>query len=336
MKQLTTLLALTSLLAGCGQTAHDTPATLAMTSQATRTLPTGTSGGAATAGGVTRSYEVYSPPSTAGKARPLVVMLHGCTQDPADFAAGTQMNALADAQNFVVLYPAQDSSANANKCWNWFESAHQTRGQGEPAVIKAMVDQIKAATPIDERRVYVAGISAGGAMSVMMAATYPDVFAANGVSAGLEYQAGTDLVSGVAAMSLGGPNPALQGAAAFRASGSQRRVVPSIVFHGTNDVTVAPVNGQQAAEQSLHTADLADDGLNNGSVSSAGAVTTAGAVPGGKAYTVTAYAGGQVELWSISGMRHAWSGGNAAGSYTDPQGPDASAEMWRFFSTHHR
>ncbi|MFC4425574.1 alpha/beta hydrolase family esterase [Deinococcus navajonensis] len=336
MKPLTILLTLTSLLAGCGQTGRHTPAALTTISQATRTLPTGTSGGSTTAGGVTRTYEVYSPPTGTSKARPLVVMLHGCTQNPADFAAGTQMNALADVHNFVVLYPAQDSAANANKCWNWFEPAHQTRGLGEPAVIKAMVDQIRSVTAIDDRRVYVAGLSAGGAMSVIMAATYPDVFAASGVSAGLEYQAGTDLVSGVAAMSLGGPNPALQGTAAFRASGSQRQGVPSIIFHGTNDVTVAPVNGQQAAEQALQTADLADDGLDNDSISGAAAVTSEGAVAGGRSYTVTTYAGGQVELWKVNGMTHAWSGGNAAGSYTDSAGPDASAELWRFFSAHHR
>ncbi|WP_216322410.1 extracellular catalytic domain type 1 short-chain-length polyhydroxyalkanoate depolymerase [Deinococcus aestuarii] len=325
MKRPAALLSAPLLLAACSQSPSPAPA---LSAQATGTTVTGSATGA----GVTRNYTLYTPTAGTGTPRPLVVMLHGCTQSPADFAAGTRMNDLADQKGFLVVYPEQPGSANQNKCWNWFEPAHQARGQGEPAAIKAIVDAIKGRTSVDGSRVYVAGLSAGAAMSVIMGATYPDVFSAIGVGAGLEYKAATSTAAAFTAMNSGGPNPDTQGTAAYNAMGTTKRNVRAIVFHGTSDYTVSPVNGDQVAAQWVQTNDLTDDGQDNGSKNTSQVSTRSGTVSGGRAYTVKTYAGGVVELWNVTGMGHAWSGGSTAGSYTDPQGPDASAEMWRFFS----
>ncbi|GGL13575.1 extracellular catalytic domain type 1 short-chain-length polyhydroxyalkanoate depolymerase [Deinococcus radiotolerans] len=321
------LLSLPLLLAACAQ-APSSPLSSPLHAQATGTTTTGSATGA----GVTRNYTLYTPTAGAGAARPLVVMLHGCTQSPADFAAGTRMNDLADTQGFLVVYPEQPSSANQNKCWNWFDPAHQARGQGEPAAIKAVVDAVKGKVNVDAARVYVAGLSAGAAMSVIMGATYPDVFSGIGVASGLEFKAATSSSAAFTAMNSGGPNPDAQGTAAYAAMGTFKRTVRTIVFHGSSDYTVYPVNGDQVAAQWVQTNDLADDGQDNGSRSTAQVTTRSGTVSGGRAYSVKTFAGGVVEQWSVTGMGHAWSGGSTAGSYTDPKGPDASAELWRFFS----
>ncbi|MCP2015093.1 poly(hydroxyalkanoate) depolymerase family esterase [Deinococcus sp. HSC-46F16] len=328
MKRFLPLLSASLLLAACSQAPSATAPAPGLRAQATGTSVTGS----ATGGGVTRNYTLYTPPAGAGTPRPLVVMLHGCTQSPADFAAGTRMNDLADQKGFLVVYPEQPSSANQNKCWNWFEPTHQSRGQGEPAAIKAIVDAVKGRTSVDGSRVYVAGLSAGAAMSVIMGATYPDVFSAIGVGAGLEYKAATSTAAAFTAMNSGGPNPDAQGIAAYNAMGTAKRNVRAIVFHGTSDYTVYPVNGDQVAAQWVQTNDLTDDGADNGSKATSQVTSRSGTVSGGRAYTVKTYAGGVVEHWTVTGMGHAWSGGSTAGTYTDPQGPDASAEMWRFFS----
>ncbi|GGB77594.1 PHB depolymerase family esterase [Deinococcus soli (ex Cha et al. 2016)] len=326
------LMSLPLLLAACAQ-APSSPLSSPHPSSPLRAQATGiTTTGSATGASVTRAYTLYTPTAGAGAARPLVVMLHGCTQSPADFAAGTRMNDLADTQGFLVVYPEQPSSANQNKCWNWFDPAHQARGQGEPAAIKAVVDAVKGKVNVDAARVYVAGLSAGAAMSVIMGATYPDVFSGVGVASGLEFRAATSSSAAFTAMNSGGPNPDAQGTAAYNAMGTFKRTVRTIVFHGSSDYTVYPVNGDQVAAQWVQTNDLADDGQDNGSRSAAQVTTRSGTVSGGRAYTVKTFAGGVVEQWSVTGMGHAWSGGSTAGSYTDPKGPDASAELWRFFS----
>jgi poly(hydroxyalkanoate) depolymerase family esterase len=286
-----------------------------------------------------RIYKLYIPDGyQAGTPIPAVVMLHGCTQNPDDFAAGTEMNAYADQHTFFAIYPEQPATANANKCWNWFEPAHQERGSGEPALIVGMLDDVKHDYSVDSSRVYVAGISAGGAMTVIMGATYPDVFAAIGVSAGLEYKAGHDLPSALLAQEQGGPDPVSQGNAAYTAMGAYERVVPVMVFHGTLDVTVAPINGNQVLSQWAQTNDLASDDVDNNDIDDVPEATLPGSVPGGHTYTRYVYndsAGADVmEKYIVDGMRHAWSGGNAAGSYTDPQGPKASELMWQFFVDH--
>ncbi|MGW5891172.1 extracellular catalytic domain type 1 short-chain-length polyhydroxyalkanoate depolymerase [Priestia megaterium] len=286
-----------------------------------------------------RTYKLYVPSSyQGGAALPLVVMLHGCTQDPDQFAAGTQMNALAETEKFFVLYPEQPSSANSNKCWNWFDTAHQSRGSGEPALIAGMVNQIKSSYSIDADQVFVGGLSAGAAMSVIMGATYPDIFAAISVGAGLEYKAATSVTGAYTAMNSGGPNPIQQGDLAYSAMGEHKRVVPVILFHGTADYTVAPINAHQILSQWAQTNDRASDGLDNNNIDDTADQTLPGTVSGGRSYTQYIYkdtAGKTVmEKYMIEGMGHAWSGGSTSGSYTDPKGPNATKLSWNFFKNH--
>ena len=264
-----------------------------------------------------RSYKLYVPScAEAGVALPLVVMLHGCTQSPDDFAAGTRMNDWAERDGFLVCYPAQTSSANGQRCWNWFKGADQRRDSGEPALIAGITRDVMARQPVDPTRVYVAGLSAGGALAATMGRRYPDLYAAVGVHSGLACGAAHDVNSAFAAMRGGaGPHVAEDGAAA----------VPAIVFHGDRDTTVHPVNADEVAAQAI----------------SAAAVETAsedGTASNGRAYRRTRHvdAGGRtlVEQWTVHGAGHAWSGGSTSGSYTDPQGPDASGEMLRFFAEH--
>lgn len=271
--------------------------------------------------GRTLAFKLYVPPSRAGtppKARPLVLMLHGCTQNPADFAAGTQMNTLAREHGFVVLYPAQTQHANAQKCWNWFKPQHQQRGRGEPAVLTALTQSVMAEQGIDPARVYVAGLSAGAAMADILGRCYPDVFAAVGVHSGLPSGAADTVMSALSAMRSGtkaAPAPLGNGA-----------MPPVIVFHGDADATVHPRNGTSVVS--------AARGPQNGSESAPQIVQ--GSSAQGQRYTQTVYANGQrtVEHWVLHGAGHAWSGGNATGTYTDPKGADASMEMLRFFMAH--
>lgn len=290
-----------------------------------------------------RPYFVYTPVNyQVGTVVPLIVMLHGCTQTPTDFANGTQMNALADQDQFIVVYPQQTSSDNSLSCWNWFQTADQMRGSGEPAIIAGIVQTVEQTTSrwtIDTNRVYVAGMSAGAAMAVIMAATYPDIFAAMGSESGLEYQAATSQTAASTAQSQGGPSPMQQGQVAFNAMGSAARVVPTIVFQGQSDFTVAPVNGDQIVQQWMETDHLASNNTYNASFGSP-TTTTNGQVPGssGHSYTVQTWNnnnGTEIEeYWKINGMGHAWSGGSSSGSFTDPNGPSATNAMYTFFINH--
>lgn len=290
-----------------------------------------------------RPYYVYTPANyQVGTAVPLIVMLHGCTQTPTDFANGTQMNALADQDQFIVVYPQQTSTYNALSCWNWFQTADQARGSGEPAIIAGIVQTVEQTTSqwtIDPNRVYVAGMSAGAAMAVIMGATYPDIFAAIGVHSGLEYQAATSETAATMAQSQGGPSPTTQGQAAYNAMGGAAREVPTIDFQGQSDFTVYPVNGDQVIEQWMQTDHLASNGTYNASFSSP-STTTNGQVSGsgGHSYTVQTWNdsnGVEIEeYWKINGMGHAWSGGSSSGSYTDPNGPSATNAMYTFFMNH--
>jgi poly(hydroxyalkanoate) depolymerase family esterase len=286
-----------------------------------------------------KSYKVYVPSGYTGStAVPMVVMLHGCTQDPDQFATGTKMNSIAERETFIAVYPDQPSSENQNKCWRWFLSSHQSRGYGDPAHIAGITAKVKKDYSIHNDKVYVTGLSAGAAMSVIMGATYPDVFAAIGVGAGLEYKAATSESSAWNVMLNGGPDPNQQGTTAYHAMGSYKRVVPTIVFHGTSDYTVYPVNGHQVLSQWAQTNDLASDGLDNGNIDDTPEETVTGKVPDGRTFTHYTYkdsTGATVlEKYMIDGMGHAWSGGNSAGSYTDPKGPDSSEITWQFFKNH--
>lgn len=283
-----------------------------------------------------KPYKLYVPSDYDEDAEiPLVVMLHGCTQNAADFAAGTEMNAVAEQEGFMVLYPEQPRSGNFNYCWNWFEPAHQARESGEPATIAGMVGKVKDDYVIDDDRVYVTGLSAGGAMSVIMGATYPDVFTAIGVGSGLEYKAATNLIEANMAMQNGGPNPAIQGERAFEAMGEHARIVPVIVFHGSDDWTVRPINGDQVTEQWIETNNLIYSDSDH--ISKSPSETIQHDNPNGKNYTQYLYKNSKgesiVEKYIVHGMGHAWSGGSLQGSHTDPQGPSASEIMWNFFKS---
>jgi poly(hydroxyalkanoate) depolymerase family esterase len=260
-----------------------------------------------------RRYRLYVPASWKGGPLPLVVMLHGCTQSPDDFAAGTRMNDLAEEHTFLVAYPAQPASANPSRCWNWFNGSEQQRGHGEPSLIAGITQQIMKEFPIARGRVYVAGLSAGGAAAATLGATYPDLFAAVGVHSGLACGAARDLPSAFAAMRQGG------------GAGARSAIVPTIAFHGDADKTVNPVNGEQVIAQATPAARLETSVVH-------------GKADGGVSYIRTsksdATGRSMLEHWVLHGVGHAWSGGSPAGSYTDARGPDASREMVRFFLQH--
>jgi poly(hydroxyalkanoate) depolymerase family esterase len=296
-----------------------------------------------TEAGLTRAYILYLPPAVASPAVPasipLVVMLHGCTQSPDDFAAGTAMNELASEQGFAVLYPAQSQDANAARCWNWYEPGHQQRGSGEPAVLASLTQSVITQHGLDARRVYVAGLSAGGAMAAILGEAYPDLYAAVGIHSGLASGAANDLMSALSAMKHG------RSAAASEATNEKATVLtahapgashplPTIVFHGDSDAVVHPDNGMQAIEAAI----VAGEPDIMGSAAPM-AVVEQGVSPKGRGYTRTTHPHAethlnQAEHWLLHGGGHAWSGGSALGSFTDPDGPDATREMWRFFNSH--
>jgi poly(hydroxyalkanoate) depolymerase family esterase len=263
-----------------------------------------------------RRCRLFVPSCPAEDIAGLVVMLHGCKQDPDDFAAGTGMNALADANRLLVVYPAQNGTANVASCWNWFDPAHQSRDAGEPAILSGITREIVSEFAVNPDRVFVAGLSAGGAMAAVLAETHPDLFAAVGVHSGLPYGSANDVMSAFAAMRGQGP----LGAPGRTRAGQGPRL---IVFHGTADHTVHPRNAENIVAGACHAV--------------AGSIVreARGQTASGRDYTCRTVAApngsAQIELWLVEGGAHAWSGGHPSGSYTDPGGPDASAEMVRFF-----
>jgi len=268
----------------------------------------------------TRSYKVYVPAGYLAQSSdllPMVVMLHGCTQNPDDFAAGTRMNTLADEHGFIAVYPAQSAGANAQKCWNWFRTEDQLRDSGEPAIIAGITTEVASTYRIDPRRIFVAGMSAGAAMAVILATTHPDLYAAVGAHSGLAYASAHDVPSAFRAMR------AANGSAisARRAAMS----VPTIVFHGDNDQTVHAGNAAAIVRQAI--AEQGGSALHE--------EASQGTAVGGRQFSRTVYLDPRnavvAEHWIVHGAGHAWSGGSTAGTFTDASGPDASKEMVRFF-----
>lgn len=298
----------------------------------------------------TRSFKLFEPAGIDGSARPLVVMLHGCTQSPDDFAAGTRMNELAEAEGFYVLYPAQAPRSNAHKCWNWFVPADQRRGAGEPALLAGMTRHVMQTHAIDADRIFVAGLSAGGAMAAILAREYPDLFAAAGVHSGIAPGVAHDVASAFTVMK-GGPGtaaawhtptsasmPLWTAAPAPAAStpGYAKAGLPSapvIVFHGDADATVAPANGDAVIAAALEgaTPTRRDDSQGRASNAARGHRRSVW-----HAESSSDPARTLAEQWVVQGAPHAWSGGASKGSFTDPSGPDASREMLRFFLAHPR
>jgi len=275
------------------------------------------------------NYKLFIPANIAVVKPPLIVMLHGCMQSPDDFARGTRMNMLAQEHGYVVAYPAQAESKNASKCWNWFRTEDQQRGSGEAAIIAALTRYLVEKHGLDEDRVYVAGLSAGGAMAAVLAGTHPDVYAAIGVHSGLPFGVAHDLPSAFAAMKRGATM-------SYGAAPAGQIPLPAIVFHGDGDTTVDPCNGAAVIAQFMGTTAAGCDTESDASH----ATVERGAVAGGRTYTRTIFTSAEGRLigeqWVVHGAGHAWFGGDSRGPYTDPLGPDASAHMLRFFSAQAR
>jgi poly(hydroxyalkanoate) depolymerase family esterase len=277
-----------------------------------------------------RNYRVYVPSTYHGQALPLVVMLHGANQDAEDFAAGTQMNRVAEAQQYIVAYPEQPLSASLIKCWHWFRPMDQLRDSGEPSIIAGITREVIQTYNADPRRVYIAGMSAGGAMAVNLAETYPDIYAAAGIHSGLPYGVADELFSALAAMNDGlrktGPRPPVDDIIPLQP-------VPLIVFHGDRDHIVHPRNSD--ALMAINTP-VADGRVEAPEETRSPAATRSDNLSNGYSYTRTVFrddAGVTVgEQWLVHELGHAWSGGDSAGTYTDARGPDASHHMIRFFA----
>ena len=297
--------------------------------------------GAHTHASQTRRYKLYVPPGHLGRQLPLVVMLHGCTQDPDDFAAGTGMNEQAREQGFFVLYPAQSQDANPSRCWNWFKHNHQQRGSGEPALLADMTQAVMKQHDIDARRVYIAGLSAGGAMAAIVAEAYPDIFAAVGVHSGLPRGAASNVLEALTAMKNGGTGTAPRANAnrvGFTSAAAAARPplpVPTIVFHGDKDQTVHPRNGERIIAAVLGSVVGAADAGESHAIPAGSPQVEHGVSAQGRRYTRSAHRDDKgntfAEHWLLHGAGHAWSGGKAEGSYTDTKGPDATHAMLRFF-----
>lgn len=281
-----------------------------------------------------REYRLYVPAGSADRPAPLVVMLHGCTQSPETFAESTRMNSHADGAGFVVLYPAQKLTSNPTRCWNWFSPKNQTRDSGEPAEIVALIEQVARDYPIDRKRVYVAGLSAGASMSAILAACYPDVFAAAAIHDGTMYKSASTLVEAQKVMLTGkAPDPERLGSEAWNCGGKRPLTVPVMVWHGQGDNVVNRGNAELLVRQFLALNDLADDGKSNGSAKQVSSKKS-GQVDAGYSYTITRYGSRRrplVEYYEVAEMGHAWSGGKDDLLFSDAKGPDASMLMWDFF-----
>lgn len=265
-----------------------------------------------------RQYKLFVPTRYGSKPLPLIIMLHGCKQTAVDFSIGTGMNVLAEKYECLVAYPIQPRRASRGKCWNWYKPEHQQRDLGEPSIIAGITRDIIANFNVDATRVYVAGLSAGGAMAAVMINTYPDLYAAAGVHSGLPYRRASGLLSALGAMKIGIGAP--RGLSAIGIQAAQR---PLIVFHGDSDRTVHPSNGWELLQgfEGAH-ATVSEEIVDQAQ---------------GRRSTLRKMQssdGIDAEYWLVHGAPHAWAGGNESGSYTDASGPNASAEMMRFFLAH--
>ena len=295
---------------------------------------TGFSSSEFTHAGLSIPYRLYIPSTHPARPMPLLVLLHGCTQDATDFATGTAMNDVADENGIAVLYPSQTASANVNKCWNWFEPAHQRRGAGEPAALSAMTRLVISEHALDPHRVFVAGMSAGGAMAVVLGEQYPELFAAVGVHSGLPSGVASNVMQALSAMKGGSDSAIRRRPRSFKkgvANSISDRGQPTIVFHGARDQTVDAANAQAIVSDCLERASEVGEHITS---------ECRQTVAGLHEVTVTTHRGSTqrsnsqrviCEYWHLHAAGHRWSGGDPAGTHTDASGPNASAEMVRFF-----
>lgn len=280
-----------------------------------------------------RAYWLFEPAGVTAAPRPLIVVLHGCTQTGDSAARAFGFNELAQTEGFWVAYPEQSTAANVSRCWNWTLASNQRRDSGEAGIIAGIAREVMGEKAVDPARVFVVGLSAGGAMSSIMGVTYPDLFAAIGVSAGCAYQD--------SAACLGGPSPAsieALGESGYQAMGERARTVPVLVIQGELDNVIVPAMAERVVQQWLWTNDFADDGAADGSVAKSRSGGLEGAVEGGHTYEVDTYRDASgvplVERWLVHQMGHAWGGGNPQEPYTDPKAPDMTREALRFFLEH--
>ena len=276
----------------------------------------------------TRRYKLFVPLTVAAAASrpaPLVVMLHGCTQDPDDFARGTRFNALAAEAGAIVAWPEQTSQHNPQKCWSWYDPAHQAPGRGEPALVAGIAREVMAAHAVDPRRVYVVGVSAGAAMAVNTAAAYPELFAAVASHSGIPYRAAGDVPHAIQVMHGGSPDPAILAYALQDALGGRR--LPLFALHGAADAVVVATNSRQLAAQWAGVLGLS---------ASAPERVTEGGLGVERTRWTAADGSTAVELAIVDGLGHAWSGGSPEGTFTDARGPDAARLVLDFLLAHHR
>ncbi len=278
-----------------------------------------------------RRYQLYLPRGyDAARRYPLVVLLHGCTQDAADLARGTRIAEHVEREDVIAVLPEQPEGANPKKCWNWYDPAHQARDAGEPAIIAGITDAVIRGHAVDPARVHLGGMSAGAAMASLVAVAYPERYASVALHSGLVWRTATTVTAALAAMAKGVEDADSVGVAALAAMGAWRRPVPALVIHGGKDAVVNAANGRQAARQWAVTnaralgAALADARISKGETN-------------GFAWTRECHMAGGVcvvEEWLVPELGHAWSGGSREGTYTDERGPDATREMLRFFREH--
>jgi poly(hydroxyalkanoate) depolymerase family esterase len=272
-----------------------------------------------------RRYRLFVPARLPAGPRPLVVMLHGCTQDPDDFARGTRFNTLAAEAGVLVAWPEQPQARHGQKCWNWYDPAHQAAAGGEPALIAGITREVMAAHAVDPARVYLAGVSAGAAMAVNTAAAFPDLYAAVAAHSGVPYRAAAGVAQALAVMHGGSSDPAILAYALQDALGG--RVLPLLAIHGAADAVLVPLNSRQLAGQWAGVLGLTASASEHGE-------------EGGRGVERTRWRGAdgttRVELLLVEGLGHAWSGGSPEGSYTDPRGPNASRRVLDFLLAQHR
>ncbi len=278
----------------------------------------------------TRLYDVYVPGGARRGRMPMVLLLHGCRQTGTDFGRDSGFAELADTAGFVLVMPRQEVQHQLQRCWRWYDAEHQQRDEGEPAILRGIVDDVPLVLPggrIDRRRVFVAGLSAGGAMALILATTYPDVFAAAGVHSATAYRSATRGVNALGAMAARGAGPD---------SGAAGRMAPVVLLHGTDDAIVRPPNADRIVDQWLASRRGAVNGPGRAAVRPL--ASTKALVVGGRRCLRTRWytVGGRrvLEYWRVDGLGHAWSGGSARAAFIDRAGPSAAQVMWTFFGKH--